>query len=114
MADSRPPSPDRVPTLTDVLHASDSTLAAASVDTPADAPAAAAPDESALAAALLAGIQDRIDLMFQARLREAIAPALARAVDGLLRELGPELAQALRETAERAVAQELARRRRLP
>jgi hypothetical protein len=110
MADSRPLSPDRVPTLTDVLHATDGPQAAAS----ANAPAAPAPDESALAAALLAGVQDRIDLMFQARLREAIAPVLARAVDGLLRELGPELAEALRETAERAVAQELARRRELP
>ena len=110
MADSRPHSPERVPTLTDVLHATDST----SATTPEHAPADPAPDESALAAELLARIQDRIDPMFQARLREAIAPALARAVDGLLRELGPELSSALRETAERAVAQELARRRRRP
>lgn len=110
MTDSRPLSPDRVPTLTDVLHANDSTLAATSANAPADP----APDESALAAALLASIQDRIDPMFQARLREAVAPALARAVDGLLRELGPELASAMRETAERAVSQELARRRRTP
>jgi hypothetical protein len=110
MADGRPLSPDRVPTLTEVLHDIDSTLAAI----PAGAPSDPAPDESALAAALLASIQDRIDPMFQARLREAIAPALARAVDGLLRELGPELASVMRETAERAVAQELARRRRVP
>ena len=110
MADSRPLSPDRVPTLTDVLHVTDNPVAATSAYTPADP----VPDESALAAALLANIQDRIDPMFQARLREAIAPALARAVDGLLRELGPELASALRETAERAVAQEMARRRRMP
>jgi hypothetical protein len=105
MADSRPRSPDRVPTLTEVLQATDSAAAA---------PAHQAPDNSALAAELLANIQDRIDTLFQARLREAIAPALARAVDGLLRELGPELASAMRETAERAVMQELARRRGKP
>ena len=57
-------------------------------------------------------IQQRIDMVFQTRLREAIAPALARLVDGLLRDLGPELARVLRDTAEQAVTQELARRRR--
>lgn len=108
MAEQRPTSPDRVPTLTDVLQA-----AGHGHDSPTpEAPVAPVVDESALAAELLEQIRQRIDLMFQARLREAIAPALARAVDGLLRELGPELAQALRETAERAVAQELASRRR--
>jgi len=94
-----------VPTLTDVLEAA--------VGGPESPPAAApALDERVLADELLEQVQQRIDHMFQARLREAIAPALARAVDGLLRELGPELAQALRETAERAVAQELTRRRK--
>lgn len=94
--------------MTDVLQA-----AAGGQEPPAQkAPAAPCLDETALAAELLAQIQQRIDLTFQARLREAVAPALARAVDGLLRELGPELAVALRETAERAVAQELSCRRR--
>ena len=110
MADSGPASPDRVPTLTDVLHSTDGTGALA----PTDASAQITPDDPGLAAELLASIQDRIDTLFQARLREAVAPALARAVDGLLRELGPELASAMRETAERAVAQELVRRRRMP
>ena len=110
MADSRPVSPDRVPTLTEVLHSTDGTM----ISAPADGPEQEAPNDSALTAELLAIIQDRIDNLFQARLREAVAPALARAVDGLLRELGPELASAMRETAGRAVAQELARRRRKP
>jgi hypothetical protein len=111
MAEGRPISPDRVPTLTDVLHATHG---------PAESAVACMPggqahdDGSALTAELLGSIQERIDTLFQARLREAVAPALARAVDGLLRELGPELASAMRETAERAVAQELARRRRSP
>ena len=108
MAEQRPASPDRVPTLTDVLLAAhdDQTLFIQR------APVPSASAESALVAELLEQIQQRIDHMFQARLREALAPALARAVDGLLRELGPELAQALRETAARAVAQELASRHR--
>ena len=110
MAEQRPVSPDRVPTLTEVIQG---------VDTSADpavavAPSAQSPDASVLTAELLAHIQVHIDTMFQARLREAIAPALARAVDGLLRELGPELASTLRDIAERAVAQELARRSRNP
>ena len=113
MADSGPVSPDRVPTLTDVLHGTDGTDGTVA-SVPTDAPEQETTDDSALAAELLASIQDRIDSLFQARLREAVAPALARAVDGLLRELGPELASAMRETAERAVAQELARRRRKP
>lgn len=110
MAEGWPISPDRVPTLTDVLHSNDGAGASA----PTDASGQGTPDDAVLAAELLASIQDRIDTLFQARLREAVAPALARAVDGLLRELGPELASAMRETAERAVAQELARRRRTP
>lgn len=110
MAENRPVSPDRLPTLTDVLQATDSPAVASAVGE--QGPHSA--DDPELAADLLACIQERVDTLFQARLREAIAPALARAVDGLLRELGPELASALRETAERAVAQELARRRRGP
>jgi hypothetical protein len=110
MAEHRPVSPDRLPTLTDVLQATD-IPGSASVDAE-DWPKSA--DAPVLADELLACIQERIDTLFQARLREAIAPALARAVDGLLRDLGPELASALRETAERAVAQEPARRRRSP
>lgn len=111
MTEQRPVSPDRLPTLTDVLQAADSTADASETDV-SDRAAAHATDDAALAALLLGSIHERIDTLFQARLREAIAPALARAVDGLLRELGPELASALRDTAERAVAQELARRRR--
>ena len=95
-----------MPTLTDVLEATVHSHESTTFATPA-------PDQRVLADELLELIQERIDHMFQARLREAIAPALARAVDGLLRELGPELSQALRETAERAVAQELTRRRKV-
>ena len=111
MADKRPASPDHVPTLTEVLlatnDAADAKLAEAFGSHSASEIA-----EGAEAADLLELIQQRIDMVFQTRLREAIAPALARLVDGLLRDLGPELARVLRDTAEQAVTQELARRRR--
>ena len=111
MADKRPASPDHVPTLTEVLlatnDAADAKLAEAFGSHSASEIA-----EAAEAADLLELIQQRIDMVFQTRLREAIAPALARLVDGLLRDLGPELARVLRDTAEQAVTQELARRRR--
>ena len=114
MADKRPASPDHVPTLTEVLlatnDAADAKLAEAFGSHSASETAEAA--EAAEAADLLELIQQRIDMVFQTRLREAIAPALARLVDGLLRDLGPELARVLRDTAEQAVTQELARRRR--
>lgn len=108
MAENRPFSPDRLPTLTDVLQTSDDAVAEPVIGELRPH----AEDDSELTAALLTSIQERIDMLFQARLREAIAPALARAVDGLLREVGPELAAVLRETAESAVSQELARRRK--
>lgn len=113
MAEHRPVSADRVPTLTDVLQGVAVTADSALAAVPA-APAAQAFDGPVSTLELLASIQVHLDTLFQAHLREAIAPALARAVDGLLRELGPELALALRDIADRAVAQELARRSRRP
>ncbi len=111
MNDGRPVLSDRLPTLTEVVEP-----ARRAPDLPAPRDAVAPldldqGDQAALVASLLGPLQQRIDLLFEARLREAVAPALARAVDGLLRELGPELARTLRETAERAVALELTRRR---
>lgn len=110
MVERRSVSPDRLPTLTDVLHTGDRVIDVARSQVVAENVS----DDSALTQALLNSIQARVDTQFEARLREAIAPALARAVDGLLREIGPELALALRETAERAVSQELARRKDTP
>jgi hypothetical protein len=45
------------------------------------------------------------------RLREALAPVLARAADALIRDARKELTAALRDAVARSVAQELARRR---
>lgn len=78
------------------------------------APAAAvAPgaDEERIVDAVMAGLQTRIDLMVEYRLREALAPLLARAADAIVHDARDELAHTLRDVVARAVGQELARRR---
>ena len=60
---------------------------------------------------MLADLQRQLDLMLDVRLREALAPVLARAADALIRDARKELTAALREAVARSVAQELARRR---
>ena len=105
---------DRVPTLTEVVD-----LAG-----PADLPGAAvgpqpcpelspstAPLE--LSAEVLFELEQRIDSLFEMRLREALAPALARAADGLIREARLELSSALRDLVEDAVVRALERRTHL-
>ena len=163
-ADDRPPSADRVPTLTEVveLHlpvpaedvdeplaadpmaagAEPAMTAAASdveeavVDLALNAPspqlppaaqpepppqlmpsvaampvpAIAAVDPDALVLAVLHELSPRVDLMLEARLREALAPALARAVDGLIRDARQEVAATLRELVHEAVARALRQR----
>jgi hypothetical protein len=121
--------PQRLPTLTEVVELVElgevveapAEAAAAGAAANADAsPPAAAPgalpdgaiDEAALVAEVIAGLQRRIDLGFEYRLREAIAPALARATEALVRDVRDELARTLRDVVGRAVAQELARRQR--
>ena len=49
--------------------------------------------------------------MLEVRLREALAPVLARVADALVRDARKELTTALRDVVARAVAEELARRR---
>jgi len=74
--------------------------------------AGAAPVEAEqLEESVLGAVQQHIDLMFEYRLREAIAPVLARAADQLIKDLREPLAADLRDVVQRAVAQELARRR---
>jgi hypothetical protein len=84
---------------------------------PAAAPLAAAlpsrplPTDEQLVQSVLTDLQRQIDLMLDYRLREAIAPALTRAADALVREMRADLASTLRDVVARAVAQELARHR---
>lgn len=96
------PPPGRVPTLTEVIGTQVSAL------TPPTPPAAG---EQELVQRVLANVQRQVDLMLEQRLREAMAPALARLTDALLRETRGELASTLRDIVARAVAQELSRHR---
>jgi hypothetical protein len=135
---SAPGRSAHVPTLTEVVHVDvplPAEAAAAAVGTAPAQPQAEPPahppgpdwsqtvrlsggtsalDEAVLTQSVLADVQRQVDLMLEYRLREAIAPALARASDALIRDLRAELAEALREIVARAVAQELARHRHQP
>ena len=71
---------------------------------------AASINEAQLTQRVLVDLQRQIDLMLEVRLREALAPVLARAADALIRDARKELTAALRDAVARSVAQELARR----
>lgn len=119
------PAPARLPTLTEVMQEGRGVPAlrrvseAAAPPVPeraAEAAAAADPggtpvDEARIVEAVLSGLQQRVDLMLEYRLREALAPLLARATDAILQEARVELAHTLRDVVARAVGQELTRRR---
>ena len=105
MAEGRAPPRAQLPTLTEVVDLSGPGRAA-----PASAPALAI-DREQIVAEVMQSLQQRIDLMFEYRLREALAPLLARMADGVIREARDELAQTLRDVVTRAVNQELSRRR---
>lgn len=102
------PAPRRVPTLTEVVLV-------APTPVPAQTQQAAAPpmpmDEAAIAQRVLQDVQRQLDLMLEYRLRDALAPLLARLSDTLVREARDELASTLRDAVARAVAQELERQR---
>lgn len=112
-----PIPPQRVPTLTEVVEWRGSPMhAPAPAPLGGDAAAAATAAEpslsdEALVQSVLTNVQRQLDLMLEYRLREALAPLLARATDQLAREARNELAATLRDIVERAVAQELARQR---
>lgn len=114
--------PQGVPTLTEVVDWHDSAAPVAPVDeaeivgpglmaTPAEPPLARLPTEAELTEQVLAQVQRQVDLMIEYRMREALAPLLARATDNLVRDARNELASTLRDVVARAVAQELTRHR---
>ena len=131
-----PHSVDRMPTLTEVLELAPHAEAAESgepaeafgpvdgeaafpgaelarlpaLDPSAVPPAEAVLDTRALVNDVLAELQPRIDMLFESRLREALAPALARAAEGLIREARSELGSALHELVNDAVQRALQRR----
>jgi hypothetical protein len=128
----RPPAPQRVPTLTEVVEIARAAPAAVvSPDatneieqTPAVAPSitpqqeqaavvrhAAMPTEDELIERVLGDLQRQVELMLEYRMREVLAPALARATESLVRDARIELASTLRDMVARAVAQEMTRHR---
>lgn len=116
-----PTQPGALPVLTEELEHPGP--AAAAPPTPDAAGQVAAPaatsepepepllDARAIEDEVMAELGQRIDLMFEYRLREALAPTLARAAELLIREAREEVALTLRDVVSRAVAQQLARRR---
>src|SRR5882672_2113925 len=84
-----PPKPQRVPTLTEVISNLPAEPPAAAAAQPSAPPrdAAVAPEallaevwlqESRIAAKVIERLQPRIDVLFEHRLREALAPMVAR------------------------------------
>ncbi|MEO6031269.1 MAG: hypothetical protein ABIP61_05100 [Burkholderiaceae bacterium] len=121
-----PNPPQRVPTLTEVVEWRGATATPPSAVAMPAAPGSSAPEAAptservsasasitheALVQSVLSDLQRQLDLMLEYRLREALAPLLARATDQLARDARNELASTLRDMVERAVAQELARHR---
>lgn len=119
-------APDRLPTLTEVVQlASDPWATAApapaapaaqvpllvdAIEAPATLQPVAVPpalDEDRITRLVLAELEQRLDGLFETRLRETLAPALARMADGLIRELRPELTQALHDLVHEAVQRTL-------
>jgi hypothetical protein len=101
---------DRLPTLTEVVQLDVQALA---IPEPPPVLVDVVPeiDAQALIDDVMHTLQHRIDLMFEYRLREAVAPALARVAEAIIEDTRIALATTLREMVERAVAQEVARRR---
>jgi hypothetical protein len=64
-----------------------------------------------ISALVMAELQPRIDMLLESRLREALAPALARAADGLIRDSRDQLAGALQSLVDEAVTRVLEQRR---
>jgi hypothetical protein len=128
------PPPGRLPTLTEVIdlsgvqssetwpderrsldrRAQERRVVAAAgppQQAPSTSPAASPLVEEQIAQRVLGELQRQIDLLLEYRLREALAPLLARAADNLVRETRAELASTLHDVVARAVELELARHR---
>lgn len=67
--------------------------------------------EAQIAQRVMADLQRQIDGMLEYRLRETLAPILARASEALVRELRQELSKTMKDVVARSVAQEVARQR---
>lgn len=102
--------PQHLPVLTEVLDLPTQPLPRQALRWQ-PAPAAAGIEEARLVNQVLVDVQQRVDNMLEYRLREALAPLLARYADDLVAQARDELARTLRDVVARAVAQELGRTR---
>ena len=129
-----PPPPDRLPTLTEVVElavpqsgsARPEAVQPVQTDAPGphdvagamqspSAPSATvegALDDEQLVDDVLDAVHRRIDLLYEYRVREALAPAMSEAADRLVREIRDVLAETVRDVVSRAVTEELDARRR--
>ena len=73
-------------------------------------PATASAGDVQLTQRVLADLQRQVELMLEVRLREALAPILARASDALVRDARKELTAAMRDIVSRSIARELGKR----
>ena len=60
---------------------------------------------------VMVDVQRRIDSMLEFRLREELAPIMARHTDAMIREMRDELSDTMRDVVTRSVTQELAKLR---
>ena len=91
----------RVPVLTEVLGEAAPSLAPPPVI-----------DEKRLVDDIMAALQPRVDLSFEYRVREAVAPVLEKLAQTVVAETRVALSATLRDVVARAVAQEVAKRQR--
>jgi hypothetical protein len=114
------PPARQVPTLTEVVEPLLPAPAAAVsapvplAPAPAALPAAPAPaiDEQALVERVLVELQRQIDPVIEQKLRETLAPTLALVAEMLVHDSRDQLTGVLRDMAQRALAEALARQRR--
>lgn len=110
VAPAAAPAPMPAPEVAAPVPVALAPVAAAPAPATAAVPAVQAIDEVRLQQRVLADIQKQVDLMLEVRLREALAPALGRATDALVRDARKELTSTLRDIVAKAVARELAGR----
>ena len=97
---SNPPGPPRfVPTLTDIVHLP--------VRVEGEAAEPAKPDVLVLQDQLIERVMQRVDLMLDKRLREALGQVILAQTQNLLPLLRDEIELVVRESVSQAVAHEL-------
>jgi len=108
----RPPvSLDALPVLGEVVSTPPEPQAQPLPPTPPQQSVAPAVTEAQLAHRVLSDVQRQVDSMLEYRLKEAMAPVLARHTEAIARDLRDELNRTLKDVIARSVAQELAKLR---